>query len=106
MPVRRASAKKTFINNSPELANDPSFTQALGLLMSGTEDCELYEVKNEEDELFVENQKITPRVNEKKEKKREEKKREERRVKKNTAGGFKDAIGGFLSGMFSEDDDE
>ncbi len=40
MPVRKASAKKTFINNYPELANDPSLTQALGLLLSGWENCE------------------------------------------------------------------
>jgi cell division protein FtsA len=41
MPVRKASAKKTFINNSPELIHDPSFTQALGMLLSGKENCEM-----------------------------------------------------------------
>ena len=40
MPVRKASAKKTSINNFPELANDPSLTQALGLLLYGWENCE------------------------------------------------------------------
>ncbi len=40
MPVRKASAKKTSINNFPELTNDPSLTQALGLLLYGWENCE------------------------------------------------------------------
>lgn len=44
MPVRNASAKKTLVNNSPELANDPAFTQALGLLLYGNDNCELEEV--------------------------------------------------------------
>ena len=29
MPVRKASAKKSLVNNAPEIANDPSFTQVL-----------------------------------------------------------------------------
>jgi cell division protein FtsA len=41
MPVRKAVAKKTFINNFPELMHDPSFTQALGMLLSGKENCEM-----------------------------------------------------------------
>lgn len=40
MQVRKASAKKTFVNNYPELANDPSLTQALGMLLYGWKDCE------------------------------------------------------------------
>lgn len=40
MTVRKASAKKTSINNFPELTNDPSLTQALGLLLFGWENCE------------------------------------------------------------------
>lgn len=105
MPVRRASAKKIFINNSPDVANDPSLTQALGLLLFGTEDCELSEIENGADELIADNKKMAANANVKKEKPKK-KKREETWVKKNTGGGFKDAIGGFLSGMFSEDDDE
>ena len=40
MPVRKASAKRAYVNNFPELANDPSLTQALGLLMYGRQNCE------------------------------------------------------------------
>lgn len=45
MPVRKASAQKAYINNSPELANDPSLTQALGLLFYATDNCEKEVVK-------------------------------------------------------------
>lgn len=48
MSVRIASAKKTSINNYPELANDPSYTQALGLLLYGWDDCEKQPDKEEE----------------------------------------------------------
>ena len=41
MPVRKATAKKTFINNAPDLISDPAYTQALGMLMFANENCEL-----------------------------------------------------------------
>ena len=41
MPVRKASAKSSFINNKPECVNDPALTQALGMLLLGTENCAL-----------------------------------------------------------------
>ena len=41
MPVRKATAKKSYINNAPDLLNDPSFTQALGMLLLGEENCML-----------------------------------------------------------------
>lgn len=40
MPVRKASAQKAYINNFPELANNPSLTQALGLLLYASVNCE------------------------------------------------------------------
>jgi len=39
MEVRKASAKKTLFNNSPDLVSDPSLTQALGMLLLGNENC-------------------------------------------------------------------
>jgi cell division protein FtsA len=52
MPVRKATAKKTFINNASELINDPSFTQVLGMLLFGKESCHYEDrhVYNEYDE--------------------------------------------------------
>ena len=60
MSVRIASAKKTSVNNYPELANDPSFTQALGLLLYGWDDCEEHPV--EEEEFDVEEKKPEPKL--------------------------------------------
>ena len=40
MSVRKTSAKKTAVNNAPELINDPAYTQVLGMLLCGDEDCE------------------------------------------------------------------
>ena len=39
MPVRKASAKKTLFNNAPDFVNDPAFTQVLGMLLLGNENC-------------------------------------------------------------------
>lgn len=51
MPVRKASAKKTLINNYPELMNDPSYTQILGMLLFGEENCEAVILENDESEI-------------------------------------------------------
>ena len=101
MPVRKASAKKAFINNVPELANDPSLTQALGLLLYAHEDCE----EQVEEVLEVENPKDVateppkaPRKNEKK-----------RKDPKKTGRGIMDMVGGLfgsIGNMFEEEDDD
>lgn len=46
MPIRRTSARKSFVNNSPELANDPAMTSLLGMLLLANDNCE----KNVEEE--------------------------------------------------------
>lgn len=48
MSVSKTSAQKAHINNFPELANDPSFTQALGLLLYASENCEKKVVREPE----------------------------------------------------------
>lgn len=50
MPIRKASARKNFVNNSPDLANDPAMTSVLGLLLLGNNNCEkIVEEKQEEE---------------------------------------------------------
>lgn len=107
MSVRRASAKKSVVNNSPDLANDPAMTQALGLLMFGTEDCEaiIFEDDESKEQPVEEKKRSGRRFGEMREKVKKEKIKVEKREKKNSGGGFKDAIGGFFSGMFTEDDE-
>ena len=40
LPVRKASSRKTLVNNTPEFANDPALTSALGMLLLASENCE------------------------------------------------------------------
>lgn len=104
MPVRKASARKTFINNAPELTNDPAFTQVLGMLIFANEECEMplqgtTELKDESKETSSgwfsgKNKKAK---SEKKEKKPKAEKQE---------GGFFTKIEDVLGGIFSEEEDE
>ncbi|MDO5522455.1 MAG: cell division protein FtsA [Bacteroidia bacterium] len=57
MPVRKASARKNQINNSPDLANDPALTSALGMLLLGNTDCEKIIVEEYSEEDTVEEKK-------------------------------------------------
>ncbi|MDR2816301.1 MAG: cell division protein FtsA [Proteiniphilum sp.] len=50
MPVRKASVKKTAVNNSPDLVHDPAYLQALGILLLGEESCEMVKPETVETE--------------------------------------------------------
>lgn len=45
MPIRKASAKKTLINNFADLVSDPSMTSLLGVFVKGEENCEYIKPK-------------------------------------------------------------
>ena len=92
MPVRKSSARKTAINNSPDLANDPSMTQALGLLLFGWDDCEEQVVEKP----FEEEEKIDVPVKEKKPK----------TPSKGRGKGFFTKMETMFGGMFDEDSDD
>lgn len=101
MPVRKASAKKMFINNNAELANDPSLTQVLGLLKFGKDNCEEVEV-----ELPVEEEQV-----QKEEKKQPEKKQQKPNKTKSTKnsdseGRIKNKFTDFFNTLFEDDSDE
>ena len=101
MAVRKASAKKAFINNVPELANDPSLTQALGLLLYAHENCEeqIEEVVEVDNPIDAPTE--TPKTPRKNEKKRKEAKKAGR--------GIMDMVGGLfgsIGNMFEEEDDD
>lgn len=98
MPVRRATAKKSYINNAPELISNPSFTQALGMLLIGQESCRLVldEVIDKSND------------NHQPEKKRSESKqntKESKKNKKSQKQGFLDKFGDVFGNMFSDDDE-
>lgn len=113
MPVRKASAKKTLVNNFPDLMHDPAFTQVLGMLLFGEEDCELVrpEPVDAEDESdgrlgsssWFSGRGRNPRPEKKSKPVREKKPKPE---KKEESGGFFSKVEGMFGGLFSEEDDE
>lgn len=48
MPVKRATAKRVYINNAAELLQNPLYTQALSLLLFANENCEKKEAPKPE----------------------------------------------------------
>ncbi len=91
MSVRKASAKKLFINNYPELANDPSLTQALGLLLSGWENCE--------------EQIVGPAPQEEEEKPEVKPIKKPKSTTKKKSGGFLSKVENMFGGIFDDEDD-
>ena len=57
--MRKAYAKKTQVNNAPELINDPSYTQVLGMLLAAEEDCERVTVELQDDDEREESRRFT-----------------------------------------------
>lgn len=112
MPVRKASAKKTAVNNSPDLMHDPAFTQALGMLLFGEEGCEmvkpeLVETEEEEDSRPGSSGWFGGKgKNSKAERKPKAAKEKKARPEKEEGGGFFSKVEGMFGGLFSEDDDE
>ncbi len=91
MEVRKASAKKTYINNFPELANNPSLTQALGLLLFGNENCEMpieeKPVEKLKEPVATAKSKPKPKPNQ-------------------TGRGFLNKVGDLFGTIFDETDDD
>lgn len=112
MPVRKASAKKTFVNNYPELTNDPALTQALGMLLFGEDDCELIIVEQQEYDEFEENNSTfsSKRIGDLRNKVKKEKQKKEKKEKENKkerqGGGFFSKVEDMFGNMFSDDDNE
>lgn len=114
MNVRRASAKKTFVNNFPDLTNDPALTQTLGLLLLGKEDCE--EVIIEDYEGNEGNEAVTESTRGRKigfgsimkpnKKTKEKTQKPPKEEKTSSSGGLFSKIESAFGSMFSEDDDE
>ena len=102
MPIRRATAKKSLINNAPELIGNPSFTQALGMLLMGQESCklEIEEVIEKSNEDHYSDKKRSESKQSAKQSAKESKKN-----KKSTKQGLLDKFGDVFGNMFSDDDE-
>ncbi|MDD4776949.1 MAG: cell division protein FtsA [Fermentimonas sp.] len=99
MPVRKATAKKTYINNAPDLINDPSFTQVLGMLLFGEESCHFEEehIHEEYDDDDISS------VNEKRESR--ESAKAAKKIKKTQKQGIFSKFGDMFENMFSDEDE-
>lgn len=104
MPVRKAAVKKTYINNFPELVNDPAYTKVLGMLLLGEEDCELQVVEPHGYKEHDEDAADTSRSNRAKEKRKESTKAKKQKSTKQ-GGGFFSNVEDFFGNMFSDDDE-
>ncbi len=114
MKVRKATAKKTIINNSPELTNDPAYTQVLGMFLLADEDCEQIYVQSYQDEKIETKKSISDFT--KKQKKsfsemkqmvnKKNKEKDKRREEKPKGPSIGERMGNIFGGLFSEDDDE
>lgn len=101
MPVRKASAKKMYINNYPDLANDPSLTQVLGLLMFGKDDCEEVEIEQPtQEELDEKDGKNQPGKKSNKPNKAKPNKNSD------SQGGIKNRFTDFFNTLFDDEGDE
>ncbi|QRX64477.1 cell division protein FtsA [Dysgonomonadaceae bacterium zrk40] len=107
MAVRKATARKAIVNNAPELTGDPSFTLALGMLLTAVDNCERDEVEmtdaaSEEEES---SSSVWPwRSKSEKEKKIKKEKVKKEKVEK-TEGGFFTKMEDMFGNIFSEDDE-
>ncbi|MDD4378844.1 MAG: cell division protein FtsA [Dysgonamonadaceae bacterium] len=106
MPVRQASAKKSYINNFPELAGDPSLTCALGLLRFGTEDCEKKPVTQTTGEGILEGEPDFSANTSDQKQKGDKKKPDKNKEVKKRADSFFSRMGDILGEMFSEDENK
>ena len=107
LSVRKALAKKTLVNNAPELINDPSFTQVLGMLLTAQEDCELVRVESMDESESEDNRSFTGgwfSGNKKKNPKTEKKEKKAKPEKKE--GGFISTMENVFGNIFTEEDDE
>lgn len=106
MPVRKVAAKKSFVNNSPELINDPAFTQALGMLLFADEDCELQvtevtETVDEESKSSTSSSWFSGKKKKTKSEPKEKKPKPEKQER-----GFITKMEDVFSGFFTEEEDD
>jgi len=107
MSVKRAVAKRVYINNASELLQNPLYTQALSLLLFANENCEKKEVpvvetvvttnithEPEEDETIVEEDQP----------KKPKKQKKQKDGKQTTLFGFFEKIQNFGGTMFNDEE--
>ena len=104
MNVRKATAKKSYINNAPDIINNPSFTQALGMLLLGEENCKFDPVEIAEEQIEeqdTKDRKTESKFGLKDKKKTKNQPKQQKQPKQGIFSMFEDALGK----MFSDEDE-
>lgn len=107
LPVKKAIAKRVYINNAAELLQNPVYTQALSLLLFANENCE----KKEIPAPVVVEPVITPVVEQKEEErieepesKKQKKQKKEKDGKQTSLFNFFEKIQNFGGTMFNDEE--
>ncbi|EGK02255.1 cell division protein FtsA [Dysgonomonas gadei] len=109
LPVKRAVAKRVYINNAAELLQNPLYTQALSLLLFANENCEKKEVVIPKVEpVIAPTPPPTPPVEEEEEPEEDTKKNKKHKKQKDgkqtTLFGFFEKIQNFGGTMFNDEE--
>ncbi|MDH6307460.1 cell division protein FtsA [Dysgonomonas sp. PFB1-18] len=110
MSVKRAIAKRVYINNAAELLQNPAYTQALSLLLFANENCEKKEVAEpvvQEQPVYtppVTTRADEPEDDDEPETKKQKKQKKQKDSKQTTLFGFFEKIQNFGGTMFNDEE--
>lgn len=114
MPVKKAVAKRVYINNAAELLQNPSYTQVLSLLLFASENCEKKEVIIPQEEVkpvvtpistpHVEEEIEEEEIHEEEHPKKHKKEKKSKDGKQTSLFGFFEKIQNFGGTMFNDEE--
>ncbi|MDR2954027.1 MAG: cell division protein FtsA [Prevotella sp.] len=106
MPVKRAIAKRVYINNAAELLQNPAYTQALSLLLFAHENSERVEEKEPEVKETIPQPPVekTEEKEQPEEKPKKKKKEKDGNGKQTSLFGFFEKIQNFGGTMFKDEE--
>ncbi|GAB6119795.1 cell division protein FtsA [Dysgonomonas termitidis] len=107
LPVKRAVAKRVYINNAAELLQNPLYTQALSLLLFANENCEKKEVVAPKVETVVTPTPPPPAEEDdepEEDTKKNKKQKKQKDGKQTTLFGFFEKIQNFGGTMFNDEE--
>lgn len=104
LPVKRAQAKRVYINNAAELLQNPLYTQALSLLLFAQENCEKEEVTVVEPPVTPEPPKNEPDEKEDKDEKPKKQKKNKEDKKQTSLFKFFEKVQNFGGTVFDNEE--
>lgn len=113
MEIRKASARKSVVNNAPDLAANPAYTAVLGMLLHADVDCERIVVQEDPDTESSDSAEksgakswgrgIFGRQTKNNAPKIEKTKSEEQNIEKEKSSGIGDKVKDFFGGLFEDE---